>query len=126
VATTSIFCRTYAGHYPHCDRTFSRTRIWLSQRFTFATQHLCYCLQRSVALLYHNLSAAIVDLSKPQWRANAIGIYRFWRNLGYAIDYAIGALVLSLLAYFTQDLTATFWVVGACMVASTAWLAAKG
>jgi hypothetical protein len=75
-----------------------------------------------VALLYHNLSAAIVDLSKPQWRANAIGIYRFWRNLGYAI----GALVLGLLAYFTQDLTATFWVVGACMVASTAWLAAKG
>jgi len=75
-----------------------------------------------MALLYPNLSAAIVDLSQPQWRATAIGIYRFWRDLGYAI----GALVLGLAAYFTQDLTVTFWVVGACMTASTVWLAAKG
>jgi len=75
-----------------------------------------------MALLYPNLSAAIVDLSQPQWRATAIGIYRFWRDLGYAI----GALVLGLAAYFTQDLTVTFWVVGGFMAASTAWLAAKG
>ncbi len=75
-----------------------------------------------MALLYPNLSAAIGDLSQPPWRATAIVIYRFWRDLGYAI----GALLLGLAAYFTQDLTVTFWVVGGCMAASTVWLAAKG
>lgn len=75
-----------------------------------------------MALLYPNLAAAIADFSQPQWRATAIGIYRFWRDLGYAI----GALLLGLAAYLTQDLTAAFWVVGGCMAMSTAWLAAKG
>lgn len=75
-----------------------------------------------MALLYPNLSAAIVDLAQPQWRATAIGIYRFWRDLGYAI----GALVLGLAAYWYQDLTAAFWIVGLCMSASTVWLAIKG
>ncbi|MFQ3303765.1 MAG: MFS family permease [Candidatus Paceibacteria bacterium] len=75
-----------------------------------------------MALLYPNLAAAIADFSQPQWRATAIGIYRFWRDLGYAI----GALLLGLAAYLTQDLTVAFWVVGGCMAMSTAWLAAKG
>ena len=75
-----------------------------------------------MALLYPNLAAAIADFSQPQWRATAIGIYRFWRDLGYAI----GALLLGLAAYLTQDLTVAFWVVGGCMATSTAWLAAKG
>ena len=75
-----------------------------------------------MALLYPNLSAAIVDLSKPQWRATAMGIYRFWRDMGYAI----GALVLGLSAAWFQDLTAAFWVVGLSMAASTIWLAIRG
>lgn len=75
-----------------------------------------------MALLYPNLSAAIVDLSKPQWRATAMGIYRFWRDMGYAI----GALVLGLSAAWFQDLTAAFWVVGVSMTASTIWLAIRG
>jgi len=75
-----------------------------------------------MALLYPNLSAAIVDLSKPQWRATAMGIYRFWRDMGYAI----GALVLGLSAAWFQDLAAAFWVVGLSMAASTIWLAIRG
>jgi MFS family permease len=75
-----------------------------------------------MALLYPNLSAAIVDLSQSAWRATAIGIYRFWRDMGYAI----GALILGLAAFVFQDLTAAFWAVGICMGISTIWLAVRG
>ena len=74
-----------------------------------------------MALLYPNLAAAIADYSQPQWRATAIEVYRFWRDLGYAI----GALLLGLAAYWAQDLSAAFWVVGGCMAISSTWLAAK-
>ncbi|MCX7807978.1 MAG: MFS transporter, partial [Deltaproteobacteria bacterium] len=41
------------------------------------------------AMVYPTLLAAIADNTSPSWRASAVGIYRFWRDLGYAI----GALV---------------------------------
>ena len=75
-----------------------------------------------MALLYPNLSAAIVDLCQPHWRATAIGIYRFWRDMGYAI----GAVVLGLAAFWFQDIIATFWAVGISMAISTLWLAIRG
>ncbi len=36
-----------------------------------------------MALLYPTLSAAVSDIAHPNWRGRAIGIYRFWRDLGY-------------------------------------------
>ncbi len=47
-----------------------------------------------MALLYPNLSAAIADISHPVWRGSAIGVYRFWRDLGYGF----GALLLGIAA----------------------------
>lgn len=41
------------------------------------------------ALMYSSALAAIVDHSDPTWRSSALGAYRFWRDLGYAI----GALI---------------------------------
>ncbi|MFO7551330.1 MAG: MFS transporter, partial [Haliea sp.] len=38
-----------------------------------------------MALLYPNLSAAVSDIARPDWRGSAIGTYRFWRDLGYGI-----------------------------------------
>ena len=38
-----------------------------------------------MAMLYPNLSAAVADLAQPAWRASAIGIYRFWRDLGLSL-----------------------------------------
>ena len=46
------------------------------------------------ALVYPTLLAAIGDVAHPSWRASAVGIYRLWRDLGYAI----GALVAGLIA----------------------------
>jgi MFS family permease len=46
------------------------------------------------AMVYPTLLAAIGDVAHPSWRARAVGIYRFWRDLGYAV----GALVAGVLA----------------------------
>lgn len=71
-----------------------------------------------MALLYPNLSAAVADISHPSWRGSAIGIYRFWRDLGYGI----GALGLGLAAHLTGQMQAAFWFVAVSMFASGALL----
>jgi MFS family permease len=71
-----------------------------------------------MALLYPNLSAAVADISPPSWRGSAIGIYRFWRDLGYGI----GALGLGTAAHFTGAMEAAFWFVAVSMFISGALL----
>ncbi len=46
------------------------------------------------ALVYPTLLAAVSDVAHPEWRASAVGVYRLWRDGGYAI----GALLSGLLA----------------------------
>lgn len=71
-----------------------------------------------MALLYPNLSAAVADIAHPNWRGAAIGIYRFWRDLGYGI----GALALGMAANLTSTIEAGFWFVGVAMLISGAVL----
>lgn len=46
------------------------------------------------AMVYPTLLAAISDVAHPEWRASAVGVYRLWRDGGYAV----GALSAGLLA----------------------------
>lgn len=46
------------------------------------------------ALVYPTLLAAVSDVANPAWRASAVGVYRLWRDGGYAV----GALTSGLLA----------------------------
>lgn len=48
------------------------------------------------AMVYPSLIAAVSDASHPTWRARSLSVYRFWRDLGYAI----GALAAGLIADF--------------------------
>ncbi len=64
-----------------------------------------------MALLYPNLSAAVADIAPPQWRGSAIGIYRFWRDLGYGI----GALGLGISAQIGGNIETAFWFVAIAM-----------
>ncbi len=41
------------------------------------------------ALVYPILLAAIRDVAYPKWRATSLGVYRFWRDLGFVFE-AIG------------------------------------
>ena len=46
-------------------------------------------LDVGTALVYPTLLAAISDIANPQWRATSLGVYRFWRDLGFVFG-AIG------------------------------------
>ena len=37
------------------------------------------------AMVYPTLLAAISDVVQPSWRASAVGVYRLWRDMGYAV-----------------------------------------
>jgi hypothetical protein len=70
-----------------------------------------------MALLYPNLSASVADISPPGWRGSAIGIYRFWRDLGYAT----GAVLVGAVAWVAGP-EAAFLAVGLAMGLSGALL----
>jgi MFS family permease len=67
-----------------------------------------------MAMLYPNLGASVGDFSPTQYRASLIGVYRFWRDSGYAF----GALIMGLMAEWSQDLLLPFWFVGIAMFLS--------
>ncbi|MBI5277212.1 MAG: MFS transporter [Burkholderiales bacterium] len=71
-----------------------------------------------MALLYPNLSAAVADISHPAWRGSAIGIYRFWRDLGYAV----GALGVGVAAHYSGHMESAFVFVAVSMGVSGAVL----
>ena len=54
----------------------------------------------------------------PNWRASAIGIYRFWRDLGYGI----GALGLGDVSALAGHIESAFWFVALTMLLSGAVL----
>jgi MFS family permease len=65
------------------------------------------------AMVYPTLLAAIGDVAHPSWRASSVGVYRLWRDLGYAVG--------ALLAGITADafgLPAAMWLVAALTFAS--------
>jgi MFS family permease len=71
------------------------------------------------AMVYPTLIAAVSDASHPSWRARSLSVYRFWRDLGYAI----GALSAGIMT----DLFGAAWaiaVIGALTFASGATVAA--
>lgn len=49
------------------------------------------------ALVYPTLQAAISDIAHPEWRASSLGVYRFWRDSGYAIGALMSGIITDLL-----------------------------
>jgi MFS family permease len=72
------------------------------------------------AMVYPTLLATIGDVAHPSWRASAVGVYRLWRDLGYAI----GAILAGLTAdAFGPE--AAIWLVAALTGLSGAVSAAR-
>lgn len=63
-------------------------------------------LGMGTALVYPTLLAAIGDHAHPAWRASAVGVYRLWRDLGFAV----GALLTGMIADFISP-EAAIWAV---------------
>jgi MFS family permease len=88
-------------------------------------------LGTGTAMAQPALSAAVADHTHPSWRAQSLGVYRFWRDLGYAI----GAVIAGLLAQafnlsaaviaggaltFASGLLAARWITGGATPAGQA------
>jgi MFS family permease len=70
-------------------------------------------LGAGTAMVYPTLLAAVGDVAHPQWRASAVGVYRLWRDGGFAIG--------AVLAGVTADafgLDAAIWAVAALTAVS--------
>jgi len=65
------------------------------------------------AMVYPTLLAAISDVAHPSWRASAVGVYRLWRDGGFAVGALLAGLVADL-----AGLEAAVWVVAALTAAS--------
>jgi MFS family permease len=50
-------------------------------------------LGAATAMVYPTLIAAIGDVAHPTWRASAVGVYRLWRDLGYAFGAVFAGIV---------------------------------
>ena len=73
-----------------------------------------FFLGLGMALLYPSISSAVNDNCDDSWRASAIGIYRFWRDTGYAT----GALGLGIVTSLV-NIEAGFIFVSFSMILST-------
>jgi MFS family permease len=70
-------------------------------------------LGAGTAMVYPTLLAAIGDVAHPAWRASCVGVYRLWRDLGYAAGALIAGVVADLLG-----MGAAMWSIAALTFAS--------
>ncbi len=77
-------------------------------------------LGAGTAMVYPTLLAAVGDVAHPAWRASAVGVYRLWRDAGFAA----GALLAGVIAD-AFGLAAAIWAVAAITAASGVVVAAR-
>ena len=77
-------------------------------------------LGAGTAMVYPTLLAVIGDVAHPLWRARAVGVYRLWRDSGYAAGAIVGGAVADL-----WGLRAAVWAAAAITVASGIIVAAR-
>ncbi len=72
-------------------------------------------LGAGTAMVYPTLLAAIGDVAHPSWRASSVGVYRLWRDMGYAV----GAIIAGIIADQFGISVATFTIAGLTFVSGT-------
>lgn len=78
---------------------------WILSAYSYALWIVgAVLLGLGTAMVYPTLQAAISDVAHPDWRASAMGVYRLWRDSGYAF----GALMAGVLA----DVLNVTWAIG--------------
>ncbi len=77
-------------------------------------------LGAGTAMVYPTLLAVIGDVAHPAWRGRAVGVYRVWRDLGYAVGAILGGIVADLLG-----LRAAVWVAAAISAGSAVVVAVR-
>jgi MFS family permease len=65
------------------------------------------------AMVYPTLLAAIGDVAHPSWRATSVGVYRFWRDLGFAVGGVLAGVMAD-----AVGLRAAIWAVASLTAVS--------
>ncbi len=65
------------------------------------------------AMVYPTLLAAVADVADPDWRGSAIGVYRLWRDLGFAVGAVVAGIVAD-----AAGMPAAIWAVALLTAAS--------
>lgn len=73
-------------------------------------------LGAGTAMVYPTLLAVIGDVAHPLWRARAVGVYRLWRDSGYAFGAVVGGVAADV-----WGLRAAVWT-AAAITALSAWV----
>ena len=81
------------------------------EQFGFATGAVL--LGIGTAMVYPTLLAAIGDVAHPTWRASSIGVYRLWRDLGYAIGAILAGIAADVFGFVVA-----IWLVAALTLCS--------
>ncbi|HEX4863477.1 MAG TPA: MFS transporter, partial [Acidimicrobiales bacterium] len=81
-------------------------------------------LGAGTAMVYPTLLAAIGDVAHPTWRARSVGVYRLWRDAGFAVGALVAGVVADALGiraaiWFVAGLTALSGVVVALRMYET-------
>ncbi|HSI92960.1 MAG TPA: MFS transporter [Jiangellaceae bacterium] len=77
-------------------------------------------LGAGTAMVYPTLLAAISDVAHPAWRARSVGVYRLWRDAGFAVGALLSGIVADLLG-----IRAAVWAVAALTAASGVLVAVR-
>jgi MFS family permease len=87
---------------------------WIAAAHGFAAWAVgAIMLGAGTAMVYPTLLATIGDVAHPTWRASSVGVYRLWRDGGFAV----GAIVAGLIADWL-GLPAAIWTVAALTAVS--------
>jgi MFS family permease len=77
-------------------------------------------LGAGTAMVYPTLLAAVGDVAHPLWRARAVGVYRFWRDSGYAVGAIVGGVTADL-----WGIRAAIWAAAAITIFSALGVAVR-
>ena len=70
-------------------------------------------LGAGTAMVYPTLLAVVGDVAHPSWRARAVGVYRLWRDMGFAAGAVLAGLVAD-----AWGVRPAIWVVAGLTAAS--------
>jgi MFS family permease len=70
-------------------------------------------LGAGTAMVYPTLLAAVGDVAHPSWRASAVGVYRLWRDAGFAVGALLAGMIADVLG-----MRAAIWTVAALTAGS--------
>ena len=75
-------------------------------------------LGAGTAMVYPTLLAAVSDVARPEWRASAVGVYRFWRDSGFVVGALLSGVIADLFGLTAAvGVVAAVTAVGAGLVA---------